>query len=139
MSGLPWNPTLVILDKILAPLFYNILNLNLNTTRNSLQFAIASHWHYAKKNEMQFSFLLSWVSHNYRIYSLRNFSTTGSLNWIKKWKNGRLPPVFFKERFLLDFSTSKSKSRFSNLLFFYSTDFLYNYWKKFQDNIFLWN
>ena len=110
----------MILDKILAPLFYNILNLNLNTTRNSLQFAIASHWHYAKKNEMQFSFLLSWVSHNYRIYSLRNFSTTGSLNWIKKWKNGRLPPVFFKERFLLDFSSSKSKNRLLNFLFFYS-------------------
>ena len=41
------------------------------------------------------------------------------VNSIKKCKNAPSPMVFFKERFLLDFFSSKSKNRFLNLLFSY--------------------
>ena len=64
-------------------------------------------------------FDISGVSHNYWNHSLITFSTSGSLNCIKKWKNAPSPMVFFKKRFLLEFFTSKSKNRFNNLLFLY--------------------
>ena len=84
---------------------------NVNNIKMGLFFSVC--WFYVFD-------IIIWVSHKYWIYSLITFSTRVSLNCIKKWKKARLPMVFFKERFLLDFFSSKSKNRFLNLLFFYS-------------------
>ena len=46
---------LVFLDKIMVPVFCNILNVNLNTTGYSHQFTIAHPWHDAREKEVHLS------------------------------------------------------------------------------------
>ena len=52
MCGLPWNPTLVILDKISTPLLYHMLNVKLYTTNNYLQFTVPSPWYNGKHTQI---------------------------------------------------------------------------------------